>query len=115
MSLVAKTKSQLLSPLKYVWRNLGVRQHVLNRRFDHWLQQWQEACSCCENDFACQAENVLIIPSDPELLTSSSGDQAMIGAIIRYWQQTRQNSRFFAATASASAVACQLLMIPAVT
>lgn len=103
MSLVAKTKSQLLSPLKYVWRNLGVRQHVLNRRFDHWLQQWQEACSCCENDFACQAENVLIIPSDPELLTSSSGDQAMIGAIIRYWQQTRQNSRFFAATASETA------------
>jgi colanic acid/amylovoran biosynthesis protein len=85
--------------LKYAWRNLGIRKLVLERRFRALEQEWKAARAKVAHG-AGNAANVLIIPSDPELLTSSTGDQAMLGAIVAYWRQAIPHARFSVAVAT---------------
>lgn len=90
--------------LKYAWRNLGIRKLVLERRFRGLEVEWKAARAMARPYHSLPA-NILIIPSDPELLTSSTGDQAMIGAIVAYWRQAFAHARINVAVASDTAAA----------
>ncbi|MFV0645281.1 MAG: polysaccharide pyruvyl transferase family protein [Sphingomonadaceae bacterium] len=85
--------------LKYAWRNFGIRKAVLERRLRASRAAWerqrgQATPGSLEN-------SLLVIPSDPYLLTSSLGDQAMIGSILDYWQDKFPDMQIFFATADA--------------
>jgi colanic acid/amylovoran biosynthesis protein len=90
--------------LKYAWRNLGIRKLVLERRFRALEQEWQAVRANVQPGGGVPA-NILIIPSDPELLTSSTGDQAMIGAIMAHWRQAIPHARLYVAVANDGAAA----------
>lgn len=97
-------QSEKVGLLKYAWRNLGIRKLVLERRFRVLEQDWKAARAKVQRRVGVPA-NILIIPSDPELLTSSTGDQAMIGAIVAYWRQAIPHARFNVAVANDVAAA----------
>lgn len=99
--------------LKYAWRNFGIRKLVLERRFRMLEQEWQAAQAKVVRA-AGNVANILIIPSDPELLTSSTGDQAMLGAIVAYWRQSIPRARFSVAVATdrAAGAAHALGLVP---
>ncbi|AJA11286.1 hypothetical protein SKP52_22180 [Sphingopyxis fribergensis] len=90
--------------LKYAWRNLGIRKLVLERRFRTLELEWKAARAKVRQYHGVPA-NILIIPSDPELLTSSTGDQAMIGAIVAYWRHAIPHARINVAVANDVAAA----------
>lgn len=81
-SLVGSAVASIRSDgfLRFAWRNLGLRQYVLDRRFDKLKREWSGLLGEL-GPVATDPARVLIVPSDPELLTASTGDQAMIGAI----------------------------------
>lgn len=97
-------QSEKIGLLKYAWRNLGIRKLVLERRFRALEQDWTAARAKVEPHPGVPA-HILIIPSDPELLTSSTGDQAMIGAILAYWREAIPHAVFYVAVANDGAAA----------
>ncbi|AXI46693.1 hypothetical protein C1J03_12065 [Sulfitobacter sp. SK012] len=87
--------------LKYVWRNFGVRQLVLENRLRKSRREWDQLKAICAP--VAPSKSILIIPSDPYALTTSVGDQAMIGSIMAYWRKKRPGHAFYFATANADA------------
>lgn len=95
----------MIRALKYAWRQFGLRQYVLERRLRKNRADWQ-ALAGTEKVHAATLptdDALLIIPSDPYLLTSSVGDQAMIGSIIGYWEKRNPGLELYFATADAPA------------
>lgn len=91
--------SEKVGLLKYAWRNLGIRKLVLERRFRALEQEWKTARAKIQTGGGVPT-NILIIPSDPELLTSSTGDQAMIGAIMAHWRKAIPHAQIYVAVAN---------------
>lgn len=86
------------SALKYAWRHFGIRDRVIDLRYYRRLREWRRVRHSTTKT-AGPPHRILILPSDPLLLTSSSGDQAMIGAIQSTLREQSANACFFAATA----------------
>lgn len=63
--------------------------------------EWEVLTQCVKLQTPKSA--LLIIPSDPYLLTSSVGDQAMIESIISYWQKISPQMELYFATADSVA------------
>ena len=91
-------KSNFKKTLKLAWRNFGIRQAVLEHRLQKNLRDWKRLRSAVP--VAPTQDSMLLIPSDPYLLTSSVGDQAMIGSILGYWREKLPDHDLFVATAS---------------
>ena len=83
---------------------MGVRQFVLERRLQQMICEWENEVeensgSLVSGKVKGEQKNLLIIPSDPYLLTASTGDQAMISAIRSYWKERLPEAQFYVATA----------------
>lgn len=78
-------KNRVINFLRMIWRNFGLRELVLNSKAILFILSWKLQKASIEKSSNQFRNSVLIIPSDPELLTSSLGDQAMIGSIMDWW------------------------------
>lgn len=102
-NILSTIRNSIRSALVHVWRNFGIRQAVLESRLRKNRSHWR---SVRENQSQSKLElhnKILLIPSDPYLLTSSLGDQAMIGSILDYWKAKRQGIEIYIATADSPA------------
>ena len=90
----------MLKPaLKYVWRNFGIRDKYLDVKYQSLLKEWQRDKAAPAWPRPVGEPVVLIIPPDPALLTSSKGDEAMIGVTLAHFRNQWPNVRFLVATA----------------
>lgn len=103
-----------IAPLKYIWRNLGLRTTYLDYRYRSLLKAWRTSRD--GTPWPCDKSEpvVLLIPSDPALLLASKGDEAMLTAIISHFQGRWPDVHFIVATESdaADTCACELGIEP---
>lgn len=111
-AISASLGSRLKQPLKYAWRNFGIRRYFLGRRLRKNRTDWETFAQAMTSHAPKSA--LLIIPSDPYLLTASVGDQAMIAAITSYWRNISPQIELHFATADsvADAAAREMNAIP---
>lgn len=80
---------------------MGFRTRYLNWKSRRLITEWEgltvDTADCGDAD-----RTVLIIPSDPVLISSSTGDQAMIGAIKAEWSRRMPQATIYIATVGGS-------------
>jgi polysaccharide pyruvyl transferase WcaK-like protein len=90
--------------LKFVWRKWGVRQAYLNNKLNKRIREWKKVELAVTPHADLLQKKVLIIPSDPHYLSASTGDQAMISAIVDYWSDKIPGCQFFVACSGEPAI-----------
>jgi polysaccharide pyruvyl transferase WcaK-like protein len=86
------------SILRYIWRRFGFKRAWQGIKFRKLLRQWNVTKASLPVRAPTASPTVLIIPSDPVLLNSSRGDDAMLTAVMTYSRARWPDVRFVVAT-----------------
>jgi colanic acid/amylovoran biosynthesis protein len=87
--------------LKYIWRKLGLRKVILERRLSNSVGQWRSLRD--EILPGVPDDAIMIIPPDPYLIVSSIGDTAMLDPLISHVRIEFPEHKIYIVTASDAA------------
>lgn len=88
--------------IKFAWRHFGLRTRYLQWKGQKLVNEWEYLVDNAP-DRADADRRVLIIPSDPVLISRSTGDQAMIDAIKAEWTRRMPDAKVYVATVGGDA------------